>query len=271
MTDPDGSPRHRADSIPGDDLIGSLSTPGGRIPVQHRDHIGPPLPLVPWSAGDVGRATAVAIAATAALVVGVFLYEMLRHPDEELQVPGQLWLLVLQTGILAGAALLFSVRKHGGGLALLGFRGAMGRHPYLFAVGAWGAALIVAWAWAVLAGWVGPEWLQPPDSAGELTEQFGASLVGLALVAVVWGPLGEELFFRGFVLPGLAKRFGVPAGIVLSSGLFALFHVDPGMLVPTFLLGAALAWIYVRTGSIWPSIVVHGAQNALALWLAGAT
>ena len=227
--------------------------------------------VVPWSAGDVAGATALAIAAIVALAAAVLLFTFVRRPDEELGVPGGLWLLAVQTGILAGGAWLFSARKYGGGLAALGFRSPIGRYPYLFAAGAWTAAFMVAAAWSLLVLWIGPEWLKPPDSAGRLTEEFGANLVGLLIVAVVWGPVGEELFFRGFVLPGLVRRFGVPAAVVLSSGLFALFHVVPGMLVPTFLLGAALAWIYLRTGSIWPSIMAHSLQNALALWLAGAS
>ena len=223
-----------------------------------------------WSAGDVARATALALAAIAAVVAAVVLFTLMSRPDEDLSVPGGLWLLALQTGILAGAAWLFSVRKYGGGLAALGIRSPLGRHPYLLAAGAWTAALAVAAAWSLLVVRVGPEWLKPPDSAGLLTEQFGADLIGLLIVVVVWGPVGEELFFRGFVLPGLVRRFGVPAAVVVSSALFALFHVAPGMLVPTFLLGAALAWIYLKTGSIWPSIMVHSIQNALALYLAGA-
>jgi len=225
----------------------------------------------PWSAGDVVRATVVALAAIIAVVAATILFALARRPDEELRVPGGLWLLALQTGLLVGAAWLFSIRKYGGGLAALGFQTPIGRHPYLFAIGAWTAALMAAAAWSMLMVWIGPEWLKPPDSAGQLTERFGASLVGLLIVAVVWGPVGEELFFRGFVLPGLMRKFGVPVAVVISSGLFALFHVDPGMLVPTFLLGMALAWIYVKTGSIWPSIMAHSIQNALALWLAGAS
>jgi len=224
----------------------------------------------PWSAGDVARGTALAIAAIVAVVAAVVLFTLVRRSDEELSVPGGLWLLALQTGILAGAAWLFSARKYGGGLAALGLRSPVGRHPYLLAAGAWTAAFAVAAAWSLLVVWIGPEWLKPPDSAGQLTEQFGADLIGLLIVVVVWGPVGEELFFRGFVLPGLVRRFGVPAAVVVSSALFALFHVAPGMLVPTFLLGAALGWIYLKTGSIWPSIMVHGIQNALALYLAGA-
>ncbi|MBM3956803.1 MAG: CPBP family intramembrane metalloprotease, partial [Gemmatimonadetes bacterium] len=146
-----------------------------------------------------------------------------------------------------------------------------GRYPYLLAAGAWIGALTLAAAWSLLVAWTGPEWLHLPDSAGRLTAQFGRNTAGLLIVVVVWGPLGEEVFFRGFLLPGIAGRLGAPAAVVISSALFAGFHVDPGAFAPTLLLGAALAWIYLRTGSIWPGVVAHGAQNALALWLAGAS
>ncbi len=224
-----------------------------------------------WSVGDVARATLVTLATIIAIAAAAVLIASLRRPDEDVALPGGLWLLAIQTGVMAGAAWFFSIRKHGGGIAALGFRSPAGRHPSLFATGVWIAAFMAAAAWSALMMWLGPEWLKLPDSAGRLTEEFGANLGGLILVVVVWGPAGEELFFRGFVLPGLIRRLGVPGAIVVSSGLFAVFHVDPGTLVPTFLLGAALAWIYLKTGSIWPSIMAHSIQNALALWLASAS
>ena len=263
MTSPGMTPPE--DLRPGRPEVFPERMPGERRPVTHASG------EASWSAGDVARGIAVAIAAIIAVAAAVLLFTSLHRPDEELRLPGGLWLLALQTGLLALAAWLFSVRKYGGGHAALGFRSPVGRHPYLLAAAVWTAAFIAAAAWSALMVWTGPDWLRPPDSAGQLTEEFGANLVGLVVVVVVWGPVCEELFFRGFVLPGLVKRFGVPAAVVVSSGLFAAFHVDLGMLVPTFLLGAALAWIYLRTGSIWPGIMAHGIQNALALWLAGAS
>ena len=224
----------------------------------------------PWSLGDVARATTVALVVILAIAAGAVLLASARQPGEDLTLPGGIWLLALQTGVLAGAAWLFSVRKYGGGIAALGFRSPAGRRPYLLAAGIWIIAFAAAAGWSALMISAGPEWLKPPDSAGRLTEEFGANLGGLLIVVVLWGPLGEEIFFRGFVLPGLVRRFGAPAAVVVSSALFAVFHVDPGTLVPTFLLGAALAWIYLKTDSIWPAVVAHGLQNALALWLAGA-
>ena len=270
MTRPDGMPE---DPRPGPQRVSGPRGFGDLLyrPPQKEKPGTPATGKAPWSAGDVVRGTAVAVAAVIAVAAAVILFTLARCPDDGLSVAGGLWLLALQTGILAGAAWLFSIRKYGGGLAALGFRSPIRRRPYLFAAGAWTAAFTVAAAWSMLMVWAGPEWLKPPDSAGRLTEEFGTNLAGLLIVAVVWGPVGEEVFFRGFVLPGLIGRFGVPAAVVVSSGLFALFHLDPGMLVPTFLLGAALAWIYLKTGSIWPSIMAHGMQNALALWLAGAS
>ena len=80
----------------------------------------------------------------------------------------------------------------------------------------------------------------------------------------------EEVAFRGFVLTGLARRFG-PARAVLASGLaFGVFHVlkDLGLwerFVGSALLGLLLGWVRVRTGSLWPGVLLHAANNALIL------
>ena len=57
-----------------------------------------------WSAGDVARGTGVALATIIAIATTAVLIASLRRPDEDMALPGGLWLLVLQTGVLAGAA-----------------------------------------------------------------------------------------------------------------------------------------------------------------------
>ena len=79
------------------------------------------------------------------------------------------------------------------------------------------------------------------------------------------GPLAEEIFFRGFVLSGLAGRWGFLPAAIASSLLFALAHIDPRVMVPIFVIGLFLAWLYHKTGSIWSSFAAHGSWNALAL------
>jgi uncharacterized protein len=94
-------------------------------------------------------------------------------------------------------------------------------------------------------------------SAGEL-------LMLLVLIAGVV-PFVEELFFRGMLYPLLRRRMGALAAILLNAALFALFHVFPLLLPGLFVVGIFLAYLRERSGSIWPSVMLHAMQNGLAL------
>ena len=75
------------------------------------------------------------------------------------------------------------------------------------------------------------------------------------------------MFFRGFALPAFASRYGLRGGILISAALFSVFHFSIGAFVPIFIFGIVLAWLYVKTGSIYPSIVAHATQNIVATLL----
>jgi membrane protease YdiL (CAAX protease family) len=62
-----------------------------------------------------------------------------------------------------------------------------------------------------------------PDPVKELITGRG-SLAVVMLFAAVLGPIYEELFFRGFLFPLLAKSCGAAAGVLLSALPFALLH-----------------------------------------------
>ena len=83
----------------------------------------------------------------------------------------------------------------------------------------------------------------------------------LALVT----PVSEEVLFRGFVLRGLLGRIGAGPAIVSTALVFSALHLDTGTIIPIFITGLALGWLNVRTGSLWPCIAAHAAQNAIAL------
>jgi uncharacterized protein len=88
-----------------------------------------------------------------------------------------------------------------------------------------------------------------------------------AIFAVTLGPLMEEIFFRGFFYPVLARRFGVVAAIVITSVPFALIHgvqlaFSPGLVLVIFLVGVVLTIVRARTGSVGSSFVVHVAYNS---------
>src|SRR5215207_11001149 len=84
------------------------------------------------------------------------------------------------------------------------------------------------------------------------------------LVAATIVPFAEELFFRGLGVRALTF-LGSAVAILGTALVFGLGH---GILValPVFVaFGAALAWVRLRSDSVWPGIVAHGLFNALAL------
>ena len=100
-----------------------------------------------------------------------------------------------------------------------------------------------------------------------LTDQVSASpltILGSLLGAVLIAPICEETFFRGYLFAGLLRGMNGWAAVLVSALLFTLVHGDIGSAVPLFIFGIVLAVVRWRTGSIWPGIALHAANNALA-------
>jgi membrane protease YdiL (CAAX protease family) len=96
---------------------------------------------------------------------------------------------------------------------------------------------------------------------------FGKKGPGLALgfiLTVVIAPIVEELYFRGLVLPAFTKKYGWVAGVLISSGVFAILHLQPNVIIYTFVLGLVLSFFYIRLKSIIPGIIFHMINNFVA-------
>jgi sodium transport system permease protein len=106
-------------------------------------------------------------------------------------------------------------------------------------------------------------------------EQFGKDIMPkdvphwqLILFIAVLPAICEEIAFRGTLLYGLRRKLR-PAGLILTVGIiFGLFHVALFRILPTAFLGMILTTMALLTGSIFPGMVAHAANNALSLWLA---
>ena len=85
------------------------------------------------------------------------------------------------------------------------------------------------------------------------------------LVGTVIAPVVEEIFFRGFLFQGFRQQYGWLPAILLSSAIFGAAHLDPVSLIPTFILGCVLAYIFHRSNSVWPGIIFHAAINSFSL------
>jgi len=92
------------------------------------------------------------------------------------------------------------------------------------------------------------------------------SLLFTLLVLAVTPAFAEELFFRGIVMRFFHKRTqNLAFAVFMSAGLFALFHFSVYNLLPIFIMGMILGYVYYYTGSIWVSIMVHFVNNGLQI------
>ena len=222
-------------------------------------------PLVPWGVGDAALVTGLVIVSVLALLALSLLLASPTDVDEETALNP--WILGIAEGLMVGFVWIFSVKKYRVGWHLLGLRRTTGWTSYLLPFAALAGTIAFTAVYVLIVEGLGLEFLEPPpvpdDALGE-----GLTLTLNRLIIVVWGPFAEEVFFRGFLLAAFIAPFGRRNAIIISSAIFALAHVDPGTMMPIFVTGALLSWVYLRTRSLWPSVAAHALQNFLALAVA---
>jgi hypothetical protein len=89
-------------------------------------------------------------------------------------------------------------------------------------------------------------------------------ILWIVVLVCILVPVGEEMFFRGFVY-GALRRWGVAVAVALSSLFFAAVHQQVVHFLPIAVLGVILALVYERTGSLLPAMLIHAANNIVAL------
>ena len=116
-------------------------------------------------------------------------------------------------------------------------------------------------------------WMQQMEHQSEvLTEKFlsvsSYSALALNLLVMAAIPaLGEELFFRGILQTVLGEKLNRHLAVWITAFIFSAIHLQFYDFLPRFLLGAALGYLFLFSGSIWASIVAHFINNALAVLL----
>jgi membrane protease YdiL (CAAX protease family) len=107
-----------------------------------------------------------------------------------------------------------------------------------------------------------------PQSEGEMAQlfsQLSEAPLAVILLAIAFAPaFGEELIFRGLIGRGLIARMGIVRGILVTSVLFGIMHLNPAQSVAVIPLGAAMHFVYLATRSFWAPILVHLFNNSLA-------
>jgi len=214
---------------------------------------------VTWNAGDLAKGI---IGALALLFVLGTIAQVLVTNDYGEESPEAYFASFLATiswDIGFVILVIALVAQKGAGLYNLGFR--KSEMP---------ASSIAAWViggyfllygsvavYNVIVTVLGLEFLEPSEQLPENVFDSTA-VVAIAGVAIVLAaPIAEEVFFRGFLFPGLLRYIPMLPSALASGAIFSLAHGNIGLIIPFSIVGAILAWLYVKTNSLLTPILVH--------------
>ena len=235
----------------------------------------PPVPVaaspgrVPWGLADVALALGVLIIAAIFIIVPALVAAAIiaDDPDHLMDDPEALAILlganlVLEAALI-GVALIFSVGKYRCRLGDLGFRLPQKGGLWLPIAVLFAAYFIVSVYFGIVTviDW---EPLEPESTVPEAVFDSPVALPIAAVLALLFAPLMEEAFFRGFVFGSLRSRWGLLSGALASGLLFAALHFDVGTLVPFTLIGVLFALAYAYSGSLFAAVVAHFLFNAVS-------
>ena len=228
--------------------------------VERRDSLPPWRPWTSWAALVAGFAGAL-FGALCIGVIAAFGGSDFSNPPPAANIAGT----VVQDACLIGAALIFAQmtappRPWQFGLRPTRFWRALG----LMAL-TWGGFYVFTIAWVGILGL--------KDTQEKLPEELGADKSTVALIAVAFlvtvvAPIAEEFFFRGYFFTALRNWKGLWPAAIITGTVFGAIHAggsSAAFLVPLGVFGFGLCLLYARTGSLYPCIALHCANNSLAL------
>ena len=101
------------------------------------------------------------------------------------------------------------------------------------------------------------------DIANPVQELINSANIWINLVIIsIFAPICEEILFRKFLIDRTIK-YGAKVSIILSAVLFAFFHGNLNQFFYAFLMGGFFAYVYIKTGKITYTIILHAIVNIM--------
>ena len=242
-----------------------MNAPTGEPPVT------PPTPLArfgSWPAviALLGASVVLGGLLSVPLMLAVMSAAGLGSPQELLDQPAVIFsAIVFEDVSLVGLVYVFLIRRRILSWTDMGLTGRRSSHHILHGLG-WGVLFVfIAGVVENIQRAFGLQQTQadlfPLKDAGP----WGRSAILLA--GILLAPLAEEIFFRGYLFRAITERKGLVKGVLYSSALFGLIHVNVGAFLPIATASTVLALGYRRSGDLWVPITAHALNNALAFGL----
>lgn len=179
-------------------------------------------------------------------------------------ITGLVLTIFLIDGLIVAGPAIFAFWRYGLGWTALGLRRFDSRiwwWPIVAAAAAQVGVVLYGIVATVVAGGA-------PDQDLDALFNNPAVLPLTGFATVIVAPFAEEIFFRGFIFPGLLRPFGVVGAMLASGLLFGIFHITDvgtiGLVLPFGAIGVLFAWLYYRSGSLWTAIFAHATFNAVS-------
>ena len=212
-----------------------------------------PLALLVWFGSTLVVTIVIAIAAAA-------MGYSIDDPPSGVNIAGTF----AQDLVMIGAVLLFAYMAGRPRAADFG----LVRTPVGKAIGAmiaiWIGFITFSLVWKTAISLDDPQTL--PDQLGIAGSTL--NLVLVVIIITVLAPVSEELLFRGYIFRALRNWRGFAPAAIITGLIFGAVHIGSspiGFALPLAAFGFGLCLLYQWTGSLYPCIALHAANNAFAL------
>lgn len=229
-----------------------------------------------WDLGDIAKAIGIVIGALflfgsiAGLIAAAIAGDVDAIDDDPDALAVVLFASLPLEATMIGVSIFFAERR-GLSWSSLGIRmperGGLWLAPALYI-----ASFILVGVYSVVLDALGA---LPDSDLPEAAFDKALPIIVAGVLALVFAPIAEEIFFRGFVFGGLKERWHIWVAAAASGLLFGFAHVqNPGgfaIIPPIAGIGMIFAYGYYYSGSILPSVVAHFLFNLQAFAIQAAT
>ena len=221
---------------------------------------------VPWKATDAALAVVFVLAGFVVILLGMAVIGPIGGDGDEQPVLTP-WLAAGIEGVMLAAVWLFGINKYRVRWRVLGLRRPAVRRSFTLPLLVLLGSLGFTGVYTAIVTTIGAGSLLPSPLPAEVLGSGINKLLNITVI-VVWGPFAEEAFFRGFLLTALVRPLGVVRAAVVSSAIFAATHLMLSTMIPVFVTGLLLSWVFLKSRSLWPPLTAHVAQNLIVVSVA---
>ncbi|MFZ6741865.1 CPBP family intramembrane glutamic endopeptidase [Undibacterium sp. JH2W] len=110
-------------------------------------------------------------------------------------------------------------------------------------------------------------WQPVPAGQQRMFDEMMNNGVHSIITACLVAPVLEEMLFRGIILRSFLHLYSRWVAILGSACLFGLAHLNIYQFLCATIVGVVCAWLYQKTLSLWPGIILHACSNGVTIYL----